>query len=173
MQALQEGKRAEELAQTLKACEGKLMTSVEDRQKLSQANAQMSKELAGVCQLEQEGLAKVVEASREATKRVRQLNLATDSPVLENPCRSLSTVAEFITKVVADIRVFKSNIITQLANDKNSASKQTTALLMAAVKEANPNTVVLDFLAASPSDNSLRAVSAFLSALAKMTFPPR
>ena len=91
---------------------------------------------------------------------------------MENPCRSLSTVAEFITKVAADIRVFKSNIITKLANDKNSVSKQTVALVMAAFKEANPNAVVPDFLAASPSDNSLRAVSAFASALAKKIFLP-
>lgn len=65
----------------MKSCEGKLATLIEDRQKLSQANAQMSKELAGVRKLEQEGLAKVVDASREATKRVKQLNLAMDSPV--------------------------------------------------------------------------------------------
>lgn len=76
-------------------------------------------------------------------------------------------------KVAADIRVFKSNIVTQLANDKNSASKQTAAMVMVAFKEANPNTIVPDFLAASPSDNSLRAVRAFTSAFAKKTFPSR
>ena len=156
----------------MKSCEGKLATLIEDRQKLSQANTQLSKELSGVRRLEQEGLAKVVEANREATKRVRQLNLATNSPVLENPCRRLSALAEFMTKVAADIRVFKNNIVTQLANDKNSASKQTAALVMAAFKEANPNAIVPDFLATSPSYNSLRAVSAFASMLAKKAFSP-
>ena len=76
-------------------------------------------------------------------------------------------------KVAADIQVFKSNIITQLANDKNSASKQTAALVMAAFKEANSKAVVPDFLATSPSQKSLRTVSALASALAKKTFPPR
>ena len=39
LQAIQESKRAEESAQTLTTCEGKLATSIKDRQKLSQANA--------------------------------------------------------------------------------------------------------------------------------------
>ena len=52
LQAIQDSKRIEGLMQTLKACEGKLSTSVEDRQKLSQANAEISKELAEVCRLE-------------------------------------------------------------------------------------------------------------------------
>ena len=98
---------------------------------------------------------KVIDAIREDTKRVKQLNLATDPPVLESPYRSLPAVAEFIMKVAADIRVFKSNIVTQLANDKNFASKQTAALVMAAFKEANPKAVIPDLLAASPPDRSL------------------
>ena len=164
---------AEELTQTLKACEGKLSTSIEDRQKLSHANTQMSKELAGVRKLEQEGLAKVVEATRDATKRVKQLNLTTESPVWQDPCRSLPAVVEFIMKVVVDIRVFKNNIFTLLANDKNSTSKQTAAMVMAAFKEANPNAIIPGFLVASPSNSSLWTVSAFASVLAKKTFPPR
>ena len=35
LQATQESKRTQESAQTLGACEGKLTTSIEDRQKLS------------------------------------------------------------------------------------------------------------------------------------------
>ena len=66
------------------ACEGKLVTLVEERQKLSRVNAAMSKELTDAQQLIQEGLAQLVEASKEATKRVRQLNLGTDQPVLED-----------------------------------------------------------------------------------------
>ena len=158
--------------QTLKACEVKLSTSIEDRQKLSQANAQVFKELADVHKLEQEGLAKLVEASRKATKWIKQLNLATSPPVLEDPCQSLPRVVEFIMKVAPDVRVFKRNIITQLANNKNSASKQTAALVMAAFKEANPNTIVPDFLAASRPDRSLRAVNTLASVLVKKTFPP-
>ena len=75
-------------------------------------------------------------------------------------------------KVVADVRVFKSNIVTQLANDKNSASKQTAALVMAAFREANPGAIIPDFLTASPPARSLRAVNALASTLAK-TFPLR
>ena len=87
-----------------------------------------------------------MEASKEATKRVGQLNLGPDPPVLEDSCRSLPAVAEFIAKVAADVRVFKSNIVTQLANDKNTASKQTAALVIAAYRDANPGAVVPDFL---------------------------
>ena len=133
----------------------------------------MSKEMTEVRQLVQEGLAKVVEASCEATKRVKQLNLVTDPPVLESPYRSLPAVAEFIMKVAADIRVFKSNIVTQLANDKNFTNKQTAALVMTAFKEANLKAIISDFLAASPPDRSLRVVNALASALAKNTFSPR
>ena len=64
-----------------------------------------------------------MEASKEATKRVGQLNLGPNVPVLEGSCGSLPAVAEFIARVAADIRAFKSNIVTQLANDKNTASK--------------------------------------------------
>ena len=40
LQANEELKRADESAQTLAACKGKLATSIVDRQKLSEANAQ-------------------------------------------------------------------------------------------------------------------------------------
>ena len=76
-------------------------------------------------------------------------------------------------KVAADVRVFKSNILTQLANDKNTASKQTTTLVMAAFREANPGAIIPDFLTVSPPARSLRTVNALASALAKKTFPPR
>ena len=61
------------------ACEGKLVTLVEERQKLSQANTMMSKELFDTHQLVQERFEQLV----EATKQVRQLNLGPDPPVLE------------------------------------------------------------------------------------------
>ena len=157
----------------MKACEGKLSTSVEDRKKLSQANSQIPKEQAEVRRLEQEGFARVMVTSREASKRVKQLNLATSLLTLKDPCRSLLAVVEFIAKVVADVRVFKSNIITQLANDKNSASKQTAAPVMAAFREANPNAIVPDFPAASPSKSSPRMMSAPTSEQAKKMFLPR
>ena len=53
--ANQECQHAEESAQTLAACEGNLLTLVEERQKLSQANATMLKELTDAHQLIQEG----------------------------------------------------------------------------------------------------------------------
>ena len=120
----------------------------------------------------QEGFVQVVEASKEATKRVRQLNLAPDPPVLEDSCRSLPAVAEFIAKVAADIQVFKSNNVTQLSNDKNTAIKHTAALVMVAFREANPGATIPDFLTASPPTRSIRAVNTLASALAKKTFPP-
>lgn len=93
LKADEASRRTEETQQSLKACEGKLSTSIEDRQKWSQANAQISKELAEVCRLEQDGLAEVVKASHEASKRIKQLNPATPPPTLEDPCRSMPTVA--------------------------------------------------------------------------------
>ena len=47
-----------------------------------------------------------MEASRETFKRIKQLNLATSPPVLEDPRRSLPTVVEFIMKVAANVQVF-------------------------------------------------------------------
>ena len=114
-----------------------------------------------------------MEASKEATKRVRQLNLGPDSLVMEDSYRSLPAVAEFITRVAADVRVFKSNIVTQLANDKNTTSKQTAALVIAAYTDANPGAVVPDVLTETPSGRSLRAANALATALAKKKFPPR
>ena len=115
-------------------CEGKLKDAVEEKQKLSQPNVSMSEELAGINRRIQEGFAQVVEASKEASKRVGQLNLGPNAPVLEGSCRSLPAVAEFIARVAADVRAFKCNIVTQLANDKNTASKQTAALVIAAYR---------------------------------------
>ena len=91
----------------------------------------MSKELDDINHRIQEGFVQIVEASKEATEQVRQLTLRPESPVMEDSCRSLPAVAEFIASVAADVRVFKSNIVTQLANDKNTASKQTAALVIA------------------------------------------
>ena len=133
----------------------------------------MSKELADINQHIQEGFTQIVEASKEATKRVRQLSLGPDLPVLEDSYRSLPAVAEFIAKVVADVWLFKSNIVTQLANDKNTASKQTSALVIAAFRDANPGAVIPDVLTETPSARSLRAVNALATALAKKKFPPR
>ena len=94
-------------------------------------------------------------------------------PVFEDSCRSLPAVAEFITKVAADVQTFKRSIVTQLANDKNSACKQTAALVVVAYRDANPGAVVPDFLSVTPSSRSLRAASALATALAQKKFPPR
>ena len=85
---------------------------VEEKQKLSQTNVSMSKELDDINRRIQEGFTRVVEASKEGTKRVGQLNLGPDPPVMEVSCRSLPVVAEFIARVAADVRLFKSNIVT-------------------------------------------------------------
>ena len=83
----------------------------------------MTEELAGVNRCIEEGFARIVEAGKEASKRVGQLSLGTNAPVLVGSCRSLPAVAEFIARVAADIQTFKRSIVTQLANDKNSACK--------------------------------------------------
>ena len=126
----------------------------------------MSKELDDINRCIQEGFARVVEASKEANKRVGQLNLGPAPPVLDGSCRSLHAVAEFIARVAADVRVLKSNIVTQLANNKNTASKQTAALVIAAYRDANPGAVVPDVLSETPSPRSLRAANALATALA-------
>ena len=86
---------------------------------------------------------------------------------MEDSCRSLPAVVEFIARVAVDVRVFKSNIITQLANDKNTASKQTAALVIASYRDANPGAVVPDVLTETPSANALA------TALAQKKFLPR
>ena len=111
-------------------------------------------------------------ASQEATKRYKQMSLMTPSPMLDKTCRSLSLVTDFIAKVGADVHTFKGNMIIQLASDKTAASKQMTALVMAAFKEANPNAIVPNFPASSPSSDYLRAVSAPVATLAKKMFQP-
>ena len=85
----------------------------------------------------------------------------------------MPAVAEFIARVAANVRVFKSNIVTQLANNKNTASKQTAALVIAAYRDANPGAVVPDVLSETPSSRSLRAANALATALAQKKFPPR
>ena len=114
-----------------------------------------------------------MEAGKEASKRVVQLSHGTNAPVLEGSCKSLPAVAEFIARVAVDIRSFKSNIVTQLANDKNSACKQTADLVIAAYRDANLGAVVPDFLSETPSSRSLRAANALATALAQKKFPPR
>ena len=121
----------------------------------------------------EEGFALVVEAGKEASKRVGQLSLGTNAPVLEDSCRSLPVFAEFIARVAADIQTFKRSIVTQLANDKNSACKQTAALVIAAYRDANPGAVVPDFLSEMPSPRSLRAANVLATALAHKKFPHR
>ena len=133
----------------------------------------MTEELARVNRCIKKGFMLVVEAGKEASKRVRQLRLGSNVPVLEDSCRSLPAVAEFITRVAADVQTFKRSIVTQLANDKNSACKQTAALVIAAYRDANPGAVVPDFLSETPSSKSLRAAGALATALAQKKFPPR
>ena len=115
----------------------------------------------------------IMEAGKEASKRVGHLSLGMNAPVLEGSCRSLPVVAEFIMRVAADIQSFKRNIVTQLANDKNSACKKTAALVIAAYRDANPGAMVPDFLSETPSPRSLRAANALATALAQKKFLPR
>ena len=172
-QAERDRQLADKSAQALTACEGELKDAAEEKRKLSQANTSVTEELARVNRCIEEGFALIVEAGKEASKRVGQLSLGTAAPVLEDSCRSLPAVAEFIRKVAADVQTFKRGIVTQLANDKNSACKQTAALVVAAYKDANPGAVVPDFLSVTPSSRSLRAAGALATALAQKKFPPR
>ena len=145
-QAERERQLADKSAQALATCEGELKDAAEEKRKLSQTNTSMTEELARVNRCIEEGFALIVEAGKEASKRVGQLSLGTTVPVLEDSCRSLPAVAEFITKVAADVQTFKRSIVTQLANDKNSACKQTATLVVAAYRDANAGAVVPDFL---------------------------
>ena len=85
----------------------------------------------------------------------------------------MPAVAEFIARVAADVRAIKSNIVTQLANDKNTASRQTIAHVIAAYRDTNPGATVPDVLSETPSSRSLRAANALATALAQRKFPPR
>ena len=69
-QAKRERECADESAQALVTYEGKLKDVVEEKQKLSQTNVTMSKELDNTNRRVQEGFAQVVEPSKEATKWV-------------------------------------------------------------------------------------------------------
>ena len=69
------------------------------------------------------------------------------------------------------IRSIKNKTARRLINDRNGASLQTTAHVMASFREANPNAVVPNFLDAKPSEASLQAVDASAAALATEMFP--
>ena len=60
-----------------------------------------------------------------------------------------------------------------MANDKNTANKQTAALVIAAYRDANPGAIVPDVLTETPSAKSIRAANALATTLAKKKFPPR
>ena len=86
-------------------------------------------------------------------------------------CKSLPTVAEFISKAAAHIRILKNKTARWLLNDRNGASQRTAARVMASLLEANPNAVMPNFQDSSPSDASLQGVDASTTALASEMFP--
>ena len=133
----------------------------------------MSTELSELRRSNQEGLAKIAEACQEATLRVERLKLGTALPELEPNCQSLPLVAEFITKVAADVRSFNNKMDNQLVCDKHEASKLTATSVMAAFREANPGAVMPNFAASSPSEDSRQAVNAPATAIATKMFPRR
>ena len=83
LQADKDGLCTDELERSLKACEDKLSALDEHNQKLCQANSQVSKKLDEIHSLEREGFAKAAVASQEASKRVKQLSLATPPAALD------------------------------------------------------------------------------------------
>ena len=103
--------------------------------------------------------------------RVQQLDRAADLPGLAPTCQSLPAVAGFLSKAAVAIRSIKNRTARQLRNDRNGASLQTVARVMASFREANPNAVVPIFLEANPSEASLQAVEASAAALATKMFP--
>ena len=80
-------------------------------------------------------------------------------------------MAEFISRVAADIRSFKNKTARWLRNDRNGASQLTAARVMASFREANPNAVTPNFQDSVPSAVSLQEVDDSAVALAAKMFP--
>ena len=131
---------------------------------------QVSSDLTGCRRQLEDGFASIAAASADVTTRVKQLDLATDLPVLAPDCQSPPIVAEFISRVATDNRAFRNKTAHRLRNDRNEASQLIAARVMASFREANPNAVTPNFQDSSPSDASLQVVDASATALTAKMF---
>ena len=86
-------------------------------------------------------------------------------------CRSLPEVTEFLRKTTASVRSAKNRIALWLRTDRNGASLDTAACVMASFREANPNTVMPNFVVDNPSEALLQAVEDLAAALATKMYP--
>ena len=80
-------------------------------------------------------------------------------------------MAEFLSKTTASIRSIKNKTVRRLLNDRNGASLETAARVMASFREANPNTVMPNFMVNKPSEASLQTVEDLAASLATKMYP--
>ena len=100
-----------------------------------------------------------------------QLDRHAELSELAPDCRSLPEVSEFLRKTTASVRSAKNRIALRLRTDQNGASLDTASRMMATFREANPNTVMPDFVVDKPSEASLQAVEELAVALATEMYP--
>ena len=86
-------------------------------------------------------------------------------------CRSLPKVTEFLKKTTASIRSAKNRIALRQRTDRNGASLDAAARVMASFQEANLNAVMPNFVVDKPSEASLQAVEDLAAALATEMYP--
>ena len=87
--------------------------------KLVEDHYQVSSDFVEFRRQLEDGFASIAAASADVTTQVKQLDLVTDPPVLAPNCQSLPPVAEFISRVAADIRTYKNKTARWLCNDRN------------------------------------------------------
>ena len=164
------GQRITELEGSLEMHDAELTELKGKHLELVEDHYQVSSDFVGFRRQLEDGFVSVAAASTDITMRVKQLDLVTDPPVLAPNCQSLPLVAEFISRVAADVRTFKNKTARRLRNDRNGASQLTAARVMALFREANPNAVTPNFWDSIPSDASLQVVDDSATALAAKMF---
>ena len=80
-------------------------------------------------------------------------------------------MTEFLKKTTASIRSTKNRIALRLRTDRNGASLDMTARVMASFRKVNPNAVMPNFVVDEPSEASLQAVEDLAAALATEMYP--
>ena len=114
---------------------------------------------------------RVTAASADVAMRVLQLGRHAELSGLAPDCRSLTGVAEFLLKTTVSIRSTKNRTALRLRTDRNGASLDTAARVMASFQKANANAVMPNFVVDKPSEASLQAVEDLAAALATKMYP--
>ena len=148
------------------------MSSLKTRHlELEKDHTRVSSEFAELRRRTEEEFKGVAATSADVVTRVLQLDHTAKFSGLAPTCQSLPDVAEFLSKTTASIRSIKNKTVRRLLNDRNGASLEKAARVMASFREANPNAVMPNFVGAKPSGTSLQAVDAFATTLATEMFP--